>query len=102
MSLLRFVALFATYPLVILSDATQMKKALHDFQLATRPAHWYGKTYGEFWRWFSEQEQALLAQAAPEDLDALRVELFELTADCDDAGYAVPDEWTDRVIERPG
>ncbi len=78
-----------------------LKSALRAFQLGTRHEHWYGKTYGEFWRWFSDQEQALLAQAAPQDEDALREELLELTADCDDAGYAVPDEWSDRVIQRP-
>lgn len=78
-----------------------LKEALRQFQLGTRHEHWYGKTYRQFWAWFAEQEKALLAQAAPEDEEALRAELLELTADCDDAGYAVPDDWTDRVIERP-
>lgn len=78
-----------------------LKSALRAFQLGTRHEHWYGRTYGEFWRWFSAQEQALLAQASSEDEEALRDELLELTADCDDAGYAVPPEWSDRLIQRP-
>ncbi|MFZ7095473.1 hypothetical protein ACOPJQ_08720 [Luteimonas dalianensis] len=78
-----------------------LKSALREFQLGTRHEHWYGKTYREFWRWFSEQENALLAQASPEDEAELREDLLELTADCDDAGYARPPEWDDRVIKRP-
>ncbi|MBJ6983970.1 hypothetical protein [Luteimonas sp. MC1750] len=75
--------------------------ALREFQLGTRHEHWYGKTYREFWAWFGEQETALLAQASEADMEALREELFELTADCDDAGYAMPPEYDDRPIERP-
>ncbi|GHD72613.1 hypothetical protein GCM10007164_20460 [Luteimonas padinae] len=78
-----------------------LKSALRAFQLGTRHEHWYGRTYREFWRWFSAQEQALLAQASSEDEEALRDELLELTADCDDAGYAVPPEWSDQLIQRP-
>lgn len=78
-----------------------LKSALREFQLATRHDHWFGKTYAQFWQWFAAQEQALLAQSSPADEEELRAELLELTADCDDAGYARPPEWDDRVIERP-
>lgn len=78
-----------------------LKSALREFQLGTRAEHWYGKTYAQFWAWFSAQEEALLAQASAADEEELRAELLELTADCDDAGYAQSPEWDDRVIERP-
>ncbi len=78
-----------------------LRSALHEFQLGTRHEQWYGKTYAQFWAWFSAQEHALLAQASPADEEELREELLELTADCDDAGYAKPPEWDNRVIERP-
>lgn len=79
----------------------KLTAALREFQQGTRLEHWYGKTYREFWAWFGAQEAALLAQASEADIETLRGELFELTADCDDAGYAMPSEYDDRVIERP-
>ena len=78
-----------------------LAQALADFRDSTRHEHWYGKTFGEFWTWFRAREEALLAQADTHDVDALRNALLELTADCDDAGFAVPDEATHDVIKRP-
>lgn len=78
-----------------------LTQALADFRQGTRRVNWYGKTYADFWRWFSEQEKRLKDLASPADQDELRLELFEITADCDDAGFAVPDERANDVIQRP-
>lgn len=79
----------------------KLTQALADFSEGTRRKHWYGKTHADFWRWFSEEEKRLTDMAKPGDLGELRLALFEITADCDDAGYAVPDERADDVIQRP-
>jgi len=80
---------------------TNLTEALRAFEQGTYRKHWYGKTYADFWRWFSEEEKRLTDLAKPKDLGELRLALFELTADCDDAGFSVPDERADEVIQRP-
>lgn len=74
-----------------------LKAALAEFS-AQAHADQQGKTYRQFWDWFSDQEKVLLAQASPEEREWLEEQLLELTADCDDAGLAVPPEMIDRVI----
>lgn len=46
-----------------------LKSALRTFQLGTLHEHWYGKTYGEFWRWFSEQQKYLAGPGGPHGSD---------------------------------
>lgn len=70
-----------------------LQDALADFSRETRATHWrQGKTFHQFWTWFGEREDHLLAAASAQERQWLEDQLEELRADCDDAGLAVPPE----------
>jgi hypothetical protein len=59
---------------------------------------WRGKTFAEFWDWFDKREREILAATPPESEEWMREQLVEITANCDDAGLAVPPERENDII----
>lgn len=80
----------------------EIEQAIAAFYQGVRHENWYGKTYREFWQWFSGEHDRIVAMAAgPAEEAQVREALVEVTAAADDGGFAGPEEMMDKVIERP-
>lgn len=77
------------------ASLTHLIDAFHE---AIHTEDWRGKTFRQFWQWFSAYEKSVLEQT-PEALHPwMREQLIEVTAHADDAGFAVPSEMIDQPI----
>ncbi|MET0329077.1 MAG: hypothetical protein ABW163_09955 [Luteimonas sp.] len=63
------------------------------------PVHWQGRTYRHFWTWFNDRCIAIVGMAETADLDALGAALLDVRDAVEAAGYMVPSDRLDAVID---
>ncbi|MBJ7575774.1 hypothetical protein [Luteimonas sp. MC1828] len=79
----------------------ELSRALAELDRGLRHENWHGRTFNAFWDWFNATSIEIEAQAAGSELESVRDALRDLRASADDAGYAVPAERLEEVIEPP-
>ncbi|NYZ62936.1 hypothetical protein [Luteimonas deserti] len=73
--------------------------AVAELYQAIRHEHWHGKTFRQFWTWFNARCIDVVGSADAADLDALGSELMAVRDAVDAAGYCVPSDRLDAVID---
>ena len=73
--------------------------AVGELYTGIRHEHWQGKTFRQFWEWFNARCIRIVGAADAGELDELEAHLLEVRAAIEDAGYMVPSDRLDEVIE---
>ncbi len=73
--------------------------AVSELYQGIRHEHWHGKTYRQFWTWFNDRCIAIVGAAEADELDALGSALLEVRDTVEAAGYMVPSDRLDDVID---
>ena len=80
----------------------QLTIAVSELYTGIRHEHWQGRTFRQFWEWFNARCIHIVAVADADELGELEVQLLDVRATVEAAGYLVPSDRLDEVIASEG
>ncbi|WP_166432755.1 hypothetical protein [Luteimonas yindakuii] len=76
----------------------QLTIAVSELYTGIRHEHWHGRTFRQFWEWFNARCIHIVAVAEADELAELEVQLLDVRAAIEDAGYMVSSDRLDEVL----